>query len=143
VVSREEMLASLRARYGAIEPADGMGGLGGRGSAPAERFRLQDGTVFGIVASTTAPFCRSCDRSRLTADGHWYLCLYARVGVDLRHALRSGESPREIGARIARAWTGRADRGAEERAILHQREPLAKVGALREDPHLEMHTRGG
>ena len=43
-----------------------------------------DGTVFGIISSTTEPFCKSCDRSRLTADGLWYLCLYGRHGVDLR-----------------------------------------------------------
>ena len=55
-----------------------------RRSAPADRYRLPDGTVFGIIASTTAPFCRSCDRARLTADGMWYLCLYARIGTDLR-----------------------------------------------------------
>src|SRR5204862_5468405 len=58
--------------------------------APAERFRLPDGTTFGIVSSTTAPFCRACDRSRLTADGTWFLCLYAerseerRVGKECR-----------------------------------------------------------
>src|SRR5256885_8612547 len=46
-------------------------------AAPAVRFRLTDGTVFGVIASVTAPFCGSCDRSRLTADGTWFLCLYA------------------------------------------------------------------
>ena len=53
-------------------------------SAPADRFALPDGTTFGIISSTTDPFCRSCDRSRLTADGMWYLCLYATDGLDLR-----------------------------------------------------------
>jgi cyclic pyranopterin phosphate synthase len=53
-------------------------------SAPADRYTLPDGTVFGIIASTTAPFCSDCDRSRLTADGMWYLCLYAPQGTDLR-----------------------------------------------------------
>ena len=52
----------------------------------------KDGTVFGIIASTTEPFCRTCDRSRLTADGVWYLCLYASRGVDLRGPLRGGVS---------------------------------------------------
>ncbi|MFY9552304.1 MAG: GTP 3',8-cyclase MoaA, partial [Thermoanaerobaculia bacterium] len=71
VVSRREMLQILVSRYGPIEPVQE------EGSAPAGRFRLSDGTTFGIIASTTAPFCRSCERSRLTADGLWYLCLYA------------------------------------------------------------------
>ena len=56
-------------------------------SAPADRYRLPDGTIFGIIASTTEPFCKSCDRSRLTADGVWYLCLYASRGIDLRGPL--------------------------------------------------------
>src|SRR5207244_298270 len=77
VVSRAEILEVLALRYGTIEPL-----VEPASTAPAERFRLSDGTTFGIIASTTAPFCRSCDRSRLTADGMWYLCLYAVAGVD-------------------------------------------------------------
>jgi molybdenum cofactor biosynthesis enzyme MoaA len=71
-------------------------------AAPAERFRLGDGTTFGIIASTTQPFCRTCDRSRLTADGHFLLCLYADEGVDLREPLRSGATDEEIGSRSCR-----------------------------------------
>ena len=59
-------------------------------SAPADRYRLPDGTVFGIISSTTEPFCSDCDRSRLTADGMWYLCLYATDGTDLRRAAALG-----------------------------------------------------
>ena len=81
-----EILATLAEHYGGVEP------VGERGSAPADRFRLPDGTVFGIIASTTEPFCRDCDRSRLTADGMWYLCLYAARGTDLRGPLRAGAS---------------------------------------------------
>ena len=66
----------------------------GRLWAPADRFTLADGTTFGIISSTTEPFCRTCDRSRLTADGMWFLCLYARDGSDLRELLRSGASRR-------------------------------------------------
>ena len=114
-----------------------------RSSAPAERFRLSDGTVFGIIASTTAPFCASCDRSRLTADGLWYLCLYAARGIDLRGPLRAGASARELREILESSWTARADRGAEERLALRERTPLVPLTDLRGDPHLEMHTRGG
>jgi cyclic pyranopterin phosphate synthase len=78
VVSQREILQRIERRYGPVtaEP--------GRDSAPAERFRLADGTRFGIIASTTTPFCRSCDRSRVTADGTWFLCLYSENGLDLR-----------------------------------------------------------
>src|SRR5438067_11387112 len=99
------MLAALSRRYGTIETIDEAS------SAPADRFRLADGTVFGIISSTSEPFCRSCDRSRLTADGMWYLCLYAATGLDLRGPLRRGASTEELGSLIARAWRARDDRG--------------------------------
>jgi len=137
VVSRAEMLKILERRYGRIEP------VVEESTAPADRYTLADGTVFGIIASTTEPFCASCDRSRLTADGVFYLCLYAQKGVDLREPLRRGASPDELHALIAGAWGRRADRGAEERLRLRDRTPLVQIGRLREDPHLEMHTRGG
>ena len=137
VVSRAEMLKILERRYGRIEP------VVEESTAPADRYTLADGTVFGIIASTTEPFCASCDRSRLTADGVFYLCLYAQKGVDLRGPLRRGASRDELHALIAGAWGRRADRGAEERLRLRDRTPLVQIGRLREDPHLEMHTRGG
>ena len=138
VVSRAEMLETLSRRYGAIEP------LNEGGSAPADRYRLPDGYVFGIIASTTAPFCQDCDRSRLTADGMWYLCLYATQGTDLRKALRAGASRDALRDLILPGWTARRDRGAEERlAMADGRSPLIQIGELKRDPHLEMHTRGG
>lgn len=137
VFTRAEMLDQLSKRYGAITPLDE------NSSAPAERFRLPDGTVFGIIASTTTPFCRRCDRSRLTADGLWYLCLYAQAGIDLRQMLRAGASPAELAARIASVWEARNDRGAEVRAATGHRGVLVGIDKLRQDPHLEMHTRGG
>jgi cyclic pyranopterin phosphate synthase len=137
VVTRAEMLGSLARHYGPIVP------LREETSAPADRFRLADGTVFGIISSTTAPFCGSCDRSRLTADGMWYLCLYAARGTDLRGALRAGASESELRALLEDAWRARTARGAEERLLLRKRAPLLTASALRQNPHLEMHTRGG
>ncbi len=137
VVSRDEMLRVLSDEYGPIEP------VAEESSAPATRFRLSDGTIFGIIASTTAPFCRTCDRSRLTADGLWYLCLYAPRGVDLRGPLRDGATDEEIAHIITSIWNARRDRGAEVRAALPEREVLVGLERLRRDPHLEMHTRGG
>lgn len=137
VVTRAEILKVLAAHFGPITPA------GPRTSAPADRFTLEDGTVFGIIASTTEPFCASCDRSRLTADGMYYLCLYATHGIDLRGILRSGVDDEALRAAIAGAWTARTDRGAETRLALRDRSTLIPVTALKRDPHLEMHTRGG
>jgi cyclic pyranopterin phosphate synthase len=137
VVSRAEILDRITRRFGRIEHHDDSG------AAPAQRFALSDGTVFGIIASTTAPFCRSCDRSRLTADGMWYLCLYAKLGIDLRGALRKGASVTDLAELIARTWRARDDRGAELRLAAHARGPSVEPETLRVDPHLEMHTRGG
>jgi cyclic pyranopterin phosphate synthase len=140
VVSRKEMLDRLSRHYGPIEP------LVSNSSAPADQFTLSDGTGFGIISSTTQPFCRTCDRSRLTADGMWYLCLYASRGIDLRGALRRGASADELTALIRDGWVARDDRGAEDRLALGGQRATAQVipvKTLRQDPHLEMHTRGG
>ena len=137
VVPRAEMLATLAAHFGPITAIDEAT------PAPADRFRLEDGTTFGIIASTTAPFCADCDRSRLTADGVWYLCLYATRGVDLRGPLRGGVSDEGLRELVTGVWHARTDRGAESRLAVRQRSPLIPLTALRRDPHLEMHTRGG
>ncbi len=137
VVSQGEMLNVVGRRYGPVEP------LRDDSRAPAERFRLPDGTTFGIIASTTAPFCRTCDRSRITADGTWLLCLYAERGVDLREPLRRGAGDDELAALIRETWQRRTDRGAEERLGVAERGALYRIDSLRADPHREMHTRGG
>jgi GTP 3',8-cyclase len=137
VMSRSEILARLAAHYGPIAP------VVEASSAPADRFRLPDGTTVGIISSTTNPFCSTCDRSRLTADGMWYLCLYAAHGIDLRAPLRAGASPNEIASIIASGWRRRSDRGAEDRLALGDRRAFVPVTSLKSDPHLEMHTRGG
>jgi cyclic pyranopterin phosphate synthase len=137
VVSRDQMLEQLSSRYGRITPVIE------NSSAPAARYALPDGTVFGIIASTTAPFCRTCDRSRLTADGMWYRCLYATEGTDLRGPLRAGATSAALSTEISSAWQQRNDRGAELRKTQHLRGAFVNLEQLRRDPHLEMHTRGG
>jgi cyclic pyranopterin phosphate synthase len=137
VLPRREMVTRLEQHYGPIAPVIE------HSSAPADRYRLPDGTVFGIISSTTEPFCDSCDRSRLTADGLWYLCLYASHGTDLRRPLRSGASAEQLAQLIRATWEVRSDRGAEERLTSRDRLPLIPVDRLKRDPHLEMHTRGG
>jgi cyclic pyranopterin phosphate synthase len=137
VVSAREILDVLAKRYGSIAP------LPKADAAPADRFALADGTVVGIIASTTTPFCRTCDRSRLTADGLWYLCLYAARGLDLGGALRRGATADELRQIVENGWRARDDRGAETRLALGDRHTFVPIKALRNDPHLEMHTRGG
>ena len=76
----------------------------------------------------------------------WLLCLYATQGIDLREPLRRGASPETIKALLREAWQVRQARGAEERRELEKsgaRGPLIQLQRLRQEPHLEMHTRGG
>ncbi len=137
VVSRDEILATLASALGPVTPAESAP------SAPATRFRLATGQAVGIIASTTTPFCATCDRSRLTADGMWYLCLYAAAGLDVRGPLRAGASDDDLAVILRRTWEQRRDRGAEDRLASRDRGAFVPASALKRNPHLEMHTRGG
>ncbi len=139
VLPREEILARIEAAFGPVHEVDAER----RGSAPAQRYALQDGTRFGVIASTTQPFCGACDRARLTADGHFFTCLYAREGLDLATPLRAGAGAQDVAELLRARWSGRSDRGAEERLGMEGRGRLADAQELARDPHLEMHTRGG
>ncbi len=135
VVPKEEILERVTRSFGA-PPVP----LPGRGSAPASEYALPDGQRFGVIASTTEPFCGACDRSRVTADGMWFRCLYAREGSDLRALLRSGAGGDALAGELRRAWRAREDAGAEDRFALHEAERTAQAP---DAPHHEMHVRGG
>jgi cyclic pyranopterin phosphate synthase len=81
----------------------------------AERWRLADGSEFGVITSVTRPFCGSCTRARLSADGRLYLCLFAGEGHDLRSLLRGGADDETIAQAIAGHWRRRDDRYSEIR----------------------------
>lgn len=104
VVGRDEIVATI----GSVFPLEAVGRPDG---APAERFRFADGGgEIGVIPSVTHPFCGSCDRVRLTAEGHLRNCLFALTELDLRSLLRRGASDDEIGAAIQQAvatkWAG-------------------------------------
>ncbi|MFT5288121.1 MAG: cyclic pyranopterin phosphate synthase [Planctomycetota bacterium] len=143
VISRAEILDQLGKAFGGVAPVGTNSNDESALAAPAQRYQLGNGSVVGVIASTTTPFCGTCDRSRLTADGRWFRCLYARAGTDLRGPLRSGMDSIELAELIAGTWRARADRGAQDRLGQELRAPLASAPELRADPHLEMHTRGG
>lgn len=108
LVTQKEILAALSARH-ELTP------VAGRGSAPAERWLVDGGPAkVGVIASVTAPFCRACDRTRLTADGQVRDCLFATRETDLRGALREGASDADL-AEIWRAamWGKAAAHGGE------------------------------
>jgi cyclic pyranopterin phosphate synthase len=105
VVSQAEILE----RIGAVFPLEPVG----RGSEPAERFRYLDGQgEVGVIPSVTEPFCGSCDRIRLTADGQLRSCLFSLEDHDLRGILRSGGTDDDLSdaieACVGAKWAGHA-----------------------------------
>ncbi len=82
----------------------------------AERHRYRDGGgEIGVIASVTQPFCGTCTRLRLSADGSIYTCLFALRGVSLRDPLRAGATDDELAALLAGVWKKRTDRYSEIR----------------------------
>ena len=100
-----------------------------RGAGAGRALFLPDGTIFGVIASTTAPFCRTCDRGRLTADGTWLLCLYGESGLDLREAA-PGRRHRRGDAALIAAHVARTHRPRRRgpRGAARPRHPLSDRG---------------
>ncbi|WP_232531311.1 GTP 3',8-cyclase MoaA [Microlunatus antarcticus] len=127
MVTAAETLARLRTAFSlVVDPAH----AAARGSAPAELFRVvgTDRTV-GVIASVTQPFCGSCDRVRLTADGQIRTCLFAREESDLRLLLRGGADD----ATIADAWVTavagkQPGHGIDDPSFLQPDRPMSAIG---------------
>jgi GTP 3',8-cyclase len=109
-VTKREILDTIHARFPVRE-------VGRRnGSAPAVDYEFIDGAgQVGIIGSVTEPFCSSCTRVRLTADGKLVTCLFAESGFDLKGMLRSGASDQELTDTISGIWSGRTDRYSDIR----------------------------
>jgi cyclic pyranopterin phosphate synthase len=92
----------------------------------ARRWRYRDGAgEIGVIASVTQPFCGTCTRARLSAEGKLYTCLFAVRGHDLRALLRAGATDEELEAQIGTIWRRRTDRYSEIRS--EQTADLPKV----------------
>jgi cyclic pyranopterin phosphate synthase len=84
----------------------------------ASRWRYRDGSgEIGVITSVTQPFCGTCTRARLSAEGALYTCLFAARGFDLRRLLRGGASDEEISQAIQSVWRVRDDRYSEIRSL--------------------------
>ncbi|MCX5210173.1 GTP 3',8-cyclase MoaA [Kitasatospora sp. NBC_00240] len=125
MVTAEEILGRLTEAFElTAEPS------ADRGAAPAERWLVDGGPAsVGVIASVTRPFCRACDRTRLTADGQVRNCLFATGETDLRTALRSGAADAEIGALWKAAmWGKKAGAGIDDPAFLQPERPMSAIG---------------
>jgi GTP 3',8-cyclase len=110
LVSKKEIIEQIHARY----PLKEIGRA--QGSAPSMDYEFIDGLGdIGVIASVTEPFCSSCTRVRLTADGKVVTCLFSQAGHDVKRLLRGGASDDEICGFLSWMWKRRTDRYSEER----------------------------
>ena len=131
MVTAEEILERLGERFTLVPEPDER-----RGAAPAERWLVSgytaaDGTParVGVIASVTRPFCRACDRTRLTADGQIRDCLFATTETDLRGALRDGSDDAAIAALWRRAmWGKKAGGGIGDPGFAQPDRPMSAIG---------------
>jgi cyclic pyranopterin phosphate synthase len=97
----------------------------------ADRWRYRDGDgEVGVIASVSQPFCSTCTRARLSAEGKLYTCLFALDGTDLRGPLRDGASNADLHAAIRAVWRVRADRYSELRSEATTNRPRIEMFAI-------------
>ena len=125
MVTADEILADLSAEF-SLTPDD----PAARGSAPAEVFLVDGGPDrIGVIGSVTRPFCGSCDRVRLTADGQVRNCLFATTESDLRGALRASASDDAIAERWRRAVASKLPgHGINDPGFLQPARPMSAIG---------------
>ena len=110
LVSKKEIIEKISARFALREIGRD------QGSAPSVDYEFLDGRGdLGVIASVTEPFCSSCTRVRLTADGKVVTCLFSQTGHDVKRLLRGGASDDEVIEFLRSIWTGRKDRYSAER----------------------------
>jgi len=83
-------------------------------SQVATKYEL-DGQIIGFIESVSKPFCSTCNRARLSADGNLYTCLFASKGNDLKSLLRMGANQGEIRKAVETIWSKRTDAYSEQR----------------------------
>ena len=125
MVTADEILATLGAQFSLVPDDAGL-----RGSAPAETFLVDGGPQkVGIIGSVTRPFCGSCDRIRLTADGQLRNCLFARAENDLRTPLRAGATDEELVDQWQRCIQAKLPgHGINDPGFLQPARPMSAIG---------------
>jgi cyclic pyranopterin phosphate synthase len=125
MVTADEILAALQEEF-TLTPV----GADARGSAPAEEWLVDGGpATVGVIASVTRPFCGSCDRVRLTADGQLRNCLFAREESDLRTAMRAGADDEELARRMRASLAAKLPgHGIDDPGFLQPARPMSAIG---------------
>ena len=110
IVSKKEIIEKIAERYPLREVGRDSG------TAPSVDYEFIDGGGdIGVIASVTEPFCSSCTRARLTADGKLVTCLFSVEGHDLKSLMRSGATDEQLTELISSVWGARNDRYSDER----------------------------
>ena len=110
LVSKAEILEKISSRYPLREIGRD------QGSAPSVDYEFIDGRGdLGVIASVTEPFCSSCTRARLTADGKLVTCLFSQMGHDVKALLRNGTSDEDLVKFLSGVWQARRDRYSADR----------------------------
>jgi GTP 3',8-cyclase len=131
VVPASELVEMIGAQW-PVEPAE----AGYRGEV-ADRWRYLDGRgEIGVISSVTVPFCGTCTRARLSAEGKLYTCLFAVDGTDVREVIRGGATDEALAGFIAGVWSRRSDRYSELRSA-------ATAASTSNLPKVEMFAMGG
>ncbi|MFT5500857.1 MAG: cyclic pyranopterin phosphate synthase [Woeseiaceae bacterium] len=130
VVPSREVLQAIQARWPVRAVDKNYAG------EVARRYKYLDGQgEIGFISSVTEPFCGSCSRARLSADGTLYTCLFATEGTDLKGPLRSGASDADLVEILRSVWSQRNDRYSELRGPESADQPLVNK--------VEMYRMGG
>jgi cyclic pyranopterin phosphate synthase len=137
LVPGQEVLDRIGAEWSLepVPPAPGTGGADAgvgvdEGHAPAERFRFADGRgEIGIISTVSQPFCGSCNRLRVTAEGNLRNCLFSDAEVNVRDAMRQGCSDATLAALFRRAvWDKLPGHGINEPGFLRPRRSMSMIG---------------
>jgi cyclic pyranopterin phosphate synthase len=126
VVPADAVLARIHARW----PIEAVPAVGADRSAPAERYRFTDGGgEVGVIASVTRPFCGTCDRLRLTADGSLRNCLFAHEELSVRDLLRGSGRDEDIALLFRRAvWSKFPGHGINDPTFLRPARSMSMIG---------------
>ena len=125
VVSGEEILAVISRRH-RLEPV-----AAAAAGEVARRHRFADelGEI-GVITSVSEPFCSSCTRLRISADGRLFTCLFATTGTDLLGPMRAGADDDELEALLRGVWSVRSDRYSEIRALARDPRPRVEMSYI-------------
>jgi cyclic pyranopterin phosphate synthase len=123
VLSGDMLLAIIREHFGEVT-----GIPRSDPSQPAEEFSVADGRI-GIIRSVTAPFCGSCDRLRITADGAIRNCLFAQDEVPVRDMMRTGATDDQLLREIRRCVSMKeAAHGIDQEDFVPPSRPMHAIG---------------